>query len=95
MVKGSIMSGQRVVKAGHGHAAAMGYKYRIRIESKQRKQFLILGKKVNMYRPVVERYFQSWEDCESGRWRKDKLVTIDKGNKFLDAIEKAPEGEYI
>lgn len=69
---------------------AMGYKYRIRIESKKR----FWSNKLK-WRCVIERYFMSWYDYKKSEWFKTEKEAINLGTKILDAYEETPKGKYL
>ena len=50
----------RIVTSSRGVDAAMGYKFRARVDSRTRKLWFGFGRKVTEYRYVIERYFMSW-----------------------------------
>ena len=85
----------REVKPAMGREAAMGYSYRVRIESMIENKYYFFGKKIPFYRWVLERKHIAWRIEENGPWTPDKEKAIQWGNQLLDEIEKSPEGEYI
>lgn len=85
----------RVVKASIGHAAAMKYEYRIRIETENFKKYFLFGKVIPFHRWVLERKYGAWSIQEFGPWSPDLAKVRQWGNKILDEIERLPKGEYI
>ena len=81
----------REVYAKYGTWGAMGYKFRCRVESKERGFF----KKRMMYRAITEKYFMSWENAGFCKWRESKEEARKDAVDFLDSLGKAPEGEYL
>lgn len=82
---------ERIAIPSYGHNAAMGYKFRCRIESDTKGFF----KPRLKYRAVIERYFMDWSDWYTYRWRETPEEAKNEGNKALDQLEATPKGEYI
>ena len=80
----SYSFGYRKVYARHGTNAAMGYKYRARIE-----------KRNHQYKYVLERYFMAWKDDYTSKWYTDEPAAVTAANEHLDAKGSIPDGKYI
>jgi hypothetical protein len=77
------------------HNNGMGYKYRARIEHRQRKTWFGFGKVVDEYRYVIERHFVAWKDDFYSRWFDDQAWVKARADRALSRIEAAPKGEYL
>ena len=87
----------REVYAGHGHEAAMGYRFRARIEHRIKR-----GK--DQWRWVGEYKHVSWRDSgpgitgwDRGRWTRDRVKAESSANCWLDAkaYDPAAGSEYV
>lgn len=85
----------RIAYPARGHSAAMGYKYRARIESKIRRCGFLWTNKRKFYRYVIERHHMSWDDCMCGWWTQNRGIAEAEGSRWLDRIEAKPKGIYL
>lgn len=88
------MAETRVVEACHGHFASMGFKWRARIEYRQRWLWFGWGREVCEWRFVLERRHVCWEDVKWGEWTTEREARR-MASELLDAIEAPPVGEYL
>ena len=84
----------REVVSGHGQFAAMGFKWRARLEQRRRKTWFGFGDEVVEFRYVQERHHMSWEDVGWGPWTTESAAH-QAACRLLDAIEAKPSGTYV
>lgn len=86
----SSVSLPRVVEAGYGDYARMGYRFRCRVESRTRRTWFGFGAEVHEFRPVLEYcHLSAWGDFSLGEWTTAEQA-IAKATIMLDAIASKP-----
>lgn len=86
----------RVVRAGHGHAATMGYKYRARVETRtKRVGWFSNRREVQVWWVVIEKCFISWRDHKTSRDFRSEEEAVTWANNTLDDLSATPGGKYV
>ena len=80
----------REVVPTHGPWAAMGFKFRCRIESRTRKTWFGFGDEIHEFRYVLERFHMAWTDESCGAWTIFRTDAESMATSVLNSIERKP-----